>query len=397
MSNILGMLGQDPDILKSKSLSQILSFIGDGKLRDNNNTSSEFRQLLEIIQSDILKKFTNECLVEKFENNNGGYALQDIINQIGFRLGYKVENGLYQGRKNVIGFDGIWTNGGDYSFVIEVKTTDAYRINLDVLADYRNKLIENGTIEQDKSSILIIVGRQDTGDLEAQIRGSKHAWDIRLLSTDSLIKMLALKETVNDIKTMVQINEILKPNEYTRIDKLIELILLTSQDIQTFNDSEDAEDKNDVGMNINKKDKQEHLSFNDACIANIQKYFNIKLIKETRVFFSNKNEDFGIVCIISKKYDKSNDERYWYGFHPYQNEYLNNFKKAYVGFGCGTSDLIFVIPYLDFMPLLENMNTTENEDRMYWHVVISNNNDKYYIHQPQLKNSTKVEITKYKI
>jgi hypothetical protein len=286
MSDILEILGQDSEILESKSLSQILSFIGDGKLRDNNNTSSEFRQLLENIQTDILKKFANECLVEKFENNNGGYALQDIINQIGFRLSYKVENGLYQGRQNVIGFDGIWTAEDGYSFVIEVKTTDAYRINLDVIADYRNKLVEAKRIEQAKSSILIIVGRQDTGDLEAQIRGSQHAWDIRLLSSDSLIKMLTLKETVNDIKTIIQITEILKPNEYTKIDKLIELIILTFQDIKISNDNGDVEDKISMDI-IPKREKQEHLSFNDACIINIQKHFNIKLIKETRVFFSN--------------------------------------------------------------------------------------------------------------
>ena len=32
------------------------------------------------------------------------------------------------------------------------------------------------------SSMLIVVGGEDTGDLEAQIRGSRYAWDIRLVS-----------------------------------------------------------------------------------------------------------------------------------------------------------------------------------------------------------------------
>ena len=99
MNNILDILEKNPDLFKSKSLSQILNFTGDGKLRDNNDTSSEFRNLLEIISSEILKSFINDCLTEKFENNNGGYALQDIINQIGKRLGFKIENGLYQGKQ----------------------------------------------------------------------------------------------------------------------------------------------------------------------------------------------------------------------------------------------------------------------------------------------------------
>jgi len=57
------------------------------------------------------------------------------------------------------------------------------------LAQYRSRLVEEGKIDREKSSLLIVVGRQETGDLEAQIRGSRHAWDIRLLSADSLLKL----------------------------------------------------------------------------------------------------------------------------------------------------------------------------------------------------------------
>jgi len=395
MNNTLDILEKNPDLLKSKSLSQILNFTGDGKLRDNNNTSSEFRKLLEMISSEILKRFINDCLTEKFENNNGGYALQDIINQIGQRLGFKIENGLYQGKQNHIGFDGIWTSKDDYSFVIEVKTTDAYRINLDTIAEYRYKLIESKRIIQEKSSILVIVGRQDTGDLEAQIRGSKHAWDIRLLSSDSLTKLLTLKESLNDVKTIQQINEILKPNEYTKIDKLIDLIFLTSQDIQLNNEPEDYDDENNAQKDDNKK--QEHVSFNDQCIKRLQEHFGTILIKESRAAFTSKNNELGVISIISKKYDRNNDERYWYGFHPHQKDFLKNYEKAYIGFGCGSAELLFIIPYEILEPLLKNMNITENDNRMYWHVVISKINEDYFIHQPLLKNNSKFNITKYKI
>ena len=394
MKNILEIWEQNPDLFKSKSLSQILNFIGDGKLRDNNNTSTEFRQLIEVIPTEVLRNFINDCLTEKFDNNNGGYALQDIINQIGQRLGFKIDNGLYQGKQNSIGFDGIWTSKDNYSYVIEVKTTDAYRINLDKIAEYRYKLIESKNILQEKSSILIIVGRQDTGDLEAQIRGSKHAWDIRLLSSDSLIKLLTLKETLNDTKTIQQINEILKPNEYTKIDKLIELIFLTSQDIQLVNAQENYDDDDkDIVQKDNYK-KQEYVSFNAQCIKKIQEYLKTILIKESRTAFTDKNNALGIISIISKKYS---DERYWYGFQLHQKDFLKKHEKAYIGFGCGSAELIFLIPYDILEPLLENMNITERDDTMYWHIVISRIDDKYFIHQPTLKNNSKVDITKYRL
>jgi len=238
MNSITEIWNKSKETFDSKSLAQILSFAGDGKLKDNNVTSNEFRELLDQVPSSLLRQFADNCLTEKFED--GGFALQDIINQIGSRLGFVVENGLYRGKQNDIGFDGIWASTEGHSLVLEVKTTDAYRINLDVIAEYRRKLIEQQRISKDNSSILIVVGRQDTGDLEAQIRGSRHAWDIRLLSTDSLIKLLSLKETLNDTKTIQQINELLKPREYTRIDKLIELIFLTSKDLQ-LTEPEDEE------------------------------------------------------------------------------------------------------------------------------------------------------------
>ena len=94
---------------------------------------------------------------------------------------------------------------------------------------------------------------------------------------------------------------------------------------------------------------------------------------------------------------KINEEKYWYGFHPHQIEFLKNYDKAFIGFGCGSEELIFLIPFSSLEPLLNNMNITEKKDRMYWHVVISNINEEYFIHQPLLKNNSRVNITEYRI
>ena len=103
----------------------------------------------------------------------------------------------------------MWVGEDSYGFLVEVKTTDAYRINLDTVADYREQLINERTLDASKSSILIVVGRQDTGDLEAQIRGSQHAWDIRLISMDALIRLAEVKEQLNDWATSNKINRML--------------------------------------------------------------------------------------------------------------------------------------------------------------------------------------------
>ena len=400
MNSISEIWTKSKETFDSKTLSQILAFAGDGKLKDSNVTSIEFRELLDQVPSGLLKQFADNCLTEKFDD--GGFALQDVINQIGTRLGFAVENGLYRGKQNDIGFDGIWTSNEGHSIVLEVKTTDAYRINLDTIAVYRRKLIDQSRIDKINSSILIVVGRQDTGDLEAQIRGSQHAWDIRLLSTDSLLKLLSLKETLNDTKTIQQINELLKPKEYTRIDKLIELIFLTSKDLQLVEQvDEELEEIEEVPIEKKKRkssdEKTVPSNFHEECLKRIQGKLNINLIKQTRISYTNKEKTTGLICSISKPHKQGQFEKYWFAFHPHQKDFLKNLDNAYVSYGCGSPDNIFLIPYKEFEPLIKNFWTTENDERMYWHVVIHHRDKKYFIAQPEIERGSMVDITKYKV
>jgi hypothetical protein len=57
------------------------------------------------------------------------------MNELGRRLDYKVTNGRYQGTTNSIGFEWIWLSPEGQTLIVEVKTTDAYRISLDTLRD----------------------------------------------------------------------------------------------------------------------------------------------------------------------------------------------------------------------------------------------------------------------
>lgn len=400
MNSISDIWTKSKGTFDSKTLSQILSFAGDGKLKDNNLTSKEFRELLGKIPSNLLKKFADNCLTDRFDD--GGFALQDIINQIGVRLGFIVENGLYRGKQNDIGFDGIWTSNEGHSLVLEVKTTDAYRINLDVIAEYRKRLVDQSRIDKSQSSILIVVGRQDTGDLEAQIRGSQHAWDVRLLSTDSLLKLLSLKETLNDTKTIQQINELLKPREYTRIDKLIELIFLTSKDLQLVEQvNEEPGEIEDDGSEKKKRrnvaEKVVPVNFHEECLVKIQERLNLNFIKQTRVAYTNSDKKIGLICAISKPHKQGQFEKYWFAFHPHQREFLKSVENAYVSYGCGSPEDLFLIPFYEFEPLIKNFWTTENEDRMYWHIVIHRRDKKFYVAQPQVERGAMEDITKYKL
>jgi hypothetical protein len=142
-----------PDQLRDKHLHQIIAFAGSGKLRDGSGTSNELREFLANIPSNFLARYADDCLTETFVDS--GLALQDVVNQIGRRLGYKVTDGQSRGKTGVIGFDGIWTSNDGHSIVVEVKTTDAYRIDLNRIAEYRRQLAADHKIGVETSSILI--------------------------------------------------------------------------------------------------------------------------------------------------------------------------------------------------------------------------------------------------
>lgn len=237
---LLDIWGTNPLQIGKYNIQQIVAMAGDGDLRDDSDCSKELRAYLA--QTDIphLASYVDRCLSTAFPKN--GAVLQDLVNELGRRLDYTVINGRYAGVPGKIGFDGVWKTTGGQALVVEVKTTDAYRVPLDTLAGYRMKLIEQGAITE-KSSMLLVVGRQDTGELEAQIRGSRHAWDMRLISVESLVKLAELKQETDDPETVVQIRTILEPFEYTKLDRLVEIMFTTAKDVSSSPESEEPSEE----------------------------------------------------------------------------------------------------------------------------------------------------------
>lgn len=376
MDAILKAFLSDLTALQSRRVEQIVAICGNGTLSDGSECSENFRGFLKNVPSKILKKYSEECLDgTQSRNQNSGLILQDIVNEVGERLGFSVEAGYYRGAQSRIGNDGLWSSNG-FAFVIEVKTSDL-SIKLDKIADYRRYLIAESPIKEKSSSVLIVLGRQDTGDLEAQIRGSKHAWDMRMIGIDSLFRLLELKENLNDPASIIQITELLKPIEYTRVDKLIDVVFFTSSDISTNEDSEIPEDislqvpsneiTHDLKVEAEPRTHSSPVNFYEECVARINLKLGKNLIKNGRVTYTSSDKSTNIVLLNSKAYIAPNGQSFWYGFRPNQNEFLEQKQQSYIAFGCGSKDLVILIPFLVFKPWPSKMATTFNEDGSLQH------------------------------
>ena len=373
---------------------QIVSIAGDGELGDNKKSSRQLRAFLGEVPLPYLRRYAEECLAEKDKKKFPckGFALQDVVNQVGRRLGFEVEDGRYKGvtNANVTGHDGVWELPDGRVIVVEVKTTDVYRIKLDTPADYKRELIDSRPDLSKKSvSVLLIVGREETGGLEAQIRGSRHAWDMRVISVDALLKIAEIKERVEE-PTFQRIHEVLIPKEFTRLDEIAELVLSTARDSTDEEIGEEVAENPATVSTPPPKSKptakpkapglQVFVPFKVQCLKRVEEKLKSQgeisadLIHRSRKTFSTPDKKLGVVCAISKNY-RTNDREFWFGLSVSQQNFLNSCERGWLVLGgdSGGDGTVFVIPWTVFSFILPNLRITYNRDTgipMYSHVQI---------------------------
>jgi len=370
---LLDLWNTTPDQLNDKQVHQLIAFAGAGRLLDDSPCSVEFRAFLASVPAKHLQTYSDQCLSEAFDGS--GFALQDIVNEVGARLGANVRPGRYRGTQKHTGQDGLWLFPNGRSILIEVKTTDAYSINLNTIAGYRKSLIASGEISEDTSSILLIVGRQETDNLEAQIRGSKFAWNIRVISVDALLRLMFTKEEVEDPALLQRIHAILVPYEFTRLDGIADLLFSAAKEIKQ--DENEVQVVPDTSSEKSDAPKFAPVSFHEDCIKRVQKRLAVSLVKRTRSGYSTPDNKMAVVCSVSKEHNPEKNPNYWFAFHPHQQEFLSQYPTTYVAFGCGSSKQVLLVPYQTFQPWLEDSWTTTNDDRTYWHVVIYRKGQKF--------------------
>jgi len=366
---LVDMWRQNRDGVQGKSLHQIIAFAGEGRLADGNICSKQFRDLLGIVPLAVLQTYATETLAG--EATDRGLALQDIVNELGSRLGYGVDAGLYRGRQGESGHDGLWTDpDSSHSIVAEVKKTAVYRITLETIARYRDELARSGRIVKEKSSILIVVGQldEDTTDLEAQVRGSRYTWDIRLVSLAALFKMVALKNSTDNPSSARLLRGILVPREYTKLDSLLDIVSFVAQDVSE-EEAEEApkpESESREGAYVSKLDREK--------LRSQAKDFILKKLKQgskdiSRTLLETQDGRVAIYYAPSQAYKESNYVKYWFGLHDHQVEFLSKHPEAYIACMCASAGILFM-PWSEFSKYIDHMLESSKDKRHWRHIVL---------------------------
>lgn len=369
----------------SGELSELIQACGEGRFRDGSESSLKFRAFLERASVESLGNYTKSILTERLPD--GGLLLQDVVNAVGSRLGFDVEPGLYRGRKGKIGFDGLWMSD-EADFVVEVKTSDAYRINLDTVAGYVKEIRNSGRDLTKDLSILLVVGRQDTGDLEAQVRGSKHAWETRIIGVEALLEVAEACEEYASEQTKRSVRELLLPEDYMRLDSVLRKIVTAINETETLVEQSVEQQKPPTSDVQNTERAVETIR--GHVISSLEgKLGAINRTSHATFFYGDQQH---LYVLVSKRYNR-NQHQYWYAFSSEKCESLKK-NSGLMALGMKDRPYFFLLTDTVFTDALKGMHKVTKGSQEYWQIAVSENNEGFFIDLPLT--GSQVDLSPYK-
>jgi hypothetical protein len=261
---------------------------------------------------------------------------------------------------------------------------------LDTIGGYRGELIRAGQVTNN-SSILLIVGRQDTGDLEAQVRGSRHAWMIRIISADALAKLVTVKENT-EIASAAKIHELLIPFEYTRLDKIIEIAFTVAEEA-----GETIEKEPPIDPDGDSPKQQQHTprdvieQVRSEIVTALSRKYS-PLVKKSKALYWSGDKSVRAAVTISKVYDNGG---FWYAHHPQWDQFLSEAKTGLLVLGCIGRREAYALPHSWLQGKLDSLYVTEREDSKYWHLVLQPNKGRDL--SLRFRNGASESLEKFKI
>jgi hypothetical protein len=201
---------------------------------------------------------------------------------------------------------------------------------------------------------------------------------MRLISADALIKLVQLKENAEGPETGRKIRSLLVPREYTRLDEMVDVMFTTAKDVERVIEAVDSEQEQVAEIDSASEKAKGTWEFTDSKILQAKRDEIIRalgsregvpLIKKSRALYWSPDHEKRAAFTISKHYAKRGGPHYWYGYPMQWDEFLKEGERGYLVLGCMDRDHAFAIPTDVFRPLVDDLNTTRNEDgTYYWHI-----------------------------
>ena len=205
---------------------------------------------------------------------------------------------------------------------------------------------------------------------------------------------MRLKEGLDDPNIIEKICQILIPREFTRLDEIVELVFFAAEEAKAADSAEDLADAAEEGGGKAQK-AGKPSAFHAACVSRFGRAQGVTYIKRSRTSYSTADRNSVVVCAVSKAHERQGHISYWFAFHPVQRAILEKEPSSYLLLGCGSEEKVIAIPFDKLNGLLDDLWTTEREDRMYWHIRIHHEGSKLLL--DRRKGKGKLDVSEYEL
>jgi hypothetical protein len=206
----------------------------------------------------------------------------------------------------------------------------------------------------------------------------------------SLFRLLKLKEALDDPKVERQIQDILFPQEFTRLDRIIDLVFATAEDAQDI----ETDEVDDEIEGDDSAPTEPRANFHAAILPRLEKHFSQPLVKRSRVQWGSVDDSLLLSCQVSKEFTKGNTD-FWFGLKKTTRESLQEHPNSFCAFGLGTPEHVVVIPFAVLAPYLDGFFTSPNKEGgiLHWHVRFVNTDNGVALLVD--RDRQQVDVTKY--
>jgi hypothetical protein len=141
-----------------------------------------------------------------------------------------------------------------------------------------------------------------------------------------------------------QIRQLLQPFEYTKIDRIIDVIFTTAVSVESQQEIEQDVPKIEFeGREPGKQIRTNLESLNAKRHQAVEAFATLKgkeLVKRSATFFWSTDKKFRVCCAVSKRYE-SDYQPSWYAYHPKWDAFLAEGEEAYFIISCMDRDEAF--------------------------------------------------------
>ena len=165
----------------------------------------------------------------------------------------------------------------------------------------------------------------------------------------------------------------LKPFEYTKIDKIIEVIFTATQNVEAQKEIQPSTEEVVESREVGKQARTDLELLNARRQQAVDTFATIKrvnLVRRSTTLFSDADKKLRVCCAVSKRYEKDY-QPYWYAYHPAWDTFLAEGQESFFVLACMDRQEGFAIPYSWLSANKLNLNTTDRGEKSYWHLPIT--------------------------